>query len=354
MKKTILLIYSNYSTFVAADHKLLKEKYHVLTYEFKSKKNLLFMFFELLKQLVFIIKHVRKIDVIFSWFSDFHSLIPFLIGKVFNKKNIVVVGGFDAVSIPELNYGLFHKKNLRYFFGKWSYMLSEIILPVDESLIESMNYYANTNGIKVGVKSYIPNVKAKFKSIPTGYYPDNWISENSDRSKSVMAFGFAANEQKFVGKGYDFLIEVAAKMPDVNFYLFSIQGKMKTYAHSIAPVNVHIGEDLTQEQLKAELTKHKVYALLSMSEGMPSSLCEAMLSGCVPVGSNVGGIKNVIGDCGFLLKNKNVDEAVILINEALEVSNDFAAKGRELIRSKFHMNKRQQELYSILEFKDYE
>ncbi len=348
-KKTVLLLYTNYSTFVAKDDTILNKHYNVIKYEFKPQKKFTKMLIELLKQKLFLLINIWKVDIVYSWFSDFHSFLPFLFAKILGKKTIVIVGGFDAVSIPELNYGLFHKKDLRQKFGIWTYKLSDYILPVDESLIDSINYYADDSGLKVGVKAYVPGLKAVFKSIPTGYNPENWVVERQKRKKSVIAYGYAGNMQKFVGKGYDFIIEVAKLMPDIEFKLISIRDNMKDYASKIAPSNVSITDSLPQDKLLEELAKTKVYALLSMSEGLPSSLCEAMLCGCVPVGSNVGGIKNVIGDCGFLINHKNVDEAVTAIQKALATDDDFAKCGRNRISKILPINLREKELIKILE-----
>jgi len=348
MKKIVLLVYTNYSTFVAKDEEILKKKFDVITYEFHSQKKFSLMLLELLKLKLFILINIWRIDIVYSWFADFHSLIPFLFARLLGKKTVVIVGGFDAVAIPELKYGLFYKKDIRQRIGVWTYKLSNYILPVDDSLIDSVNNYADPKGLKVGVKAYVPGLKAIIKSIPTGYNPDNWIVKERIRKPGVIAFGYAGNMQKFIGKGYDFIIEVAKKMPEVEFHLISIKGKMNDYARSIATDNITITDSLSQEKLLEELSKYKVYTLLSMSEGLPSSLCEAMLCGCVPVASNVGGIKRVMGECGFLLENKNVDEAVKLIKKALATEPGFAKCGRERISEMFSIERREKELFEIL------
>jgi len=45
---------------------------------------------------------------------------------------------------------------------------------------------------------------------------------------------------------------------------------------------------------------------LSTSEGFPNALGEAMASGCVPIGSAVGAIPEIIGDTGIVLTKKNI------------------------------------------------
>jgi glycosyltransferase involved in cell wall biosynthesis len=54
--------------------------------------------------------------------------------------------------------------------------------------------------------------------------------------------------------------------------------------------------------------RHEFYLQLSVAEGFPNTLCEAMLCGCIPIGSNVFSIPKIIGDTGFVLKHRNMDE----------------------------------------------
>jgi glycosyltransferase involved in cell wall biosynthesis len=54
-----------------------------------------------------------------------------------------------------------------------------------------------------------------------------------------------------------------------------------------------------------------------MAEGFPSAICEAMLCGCIPIGSNVAAIPYIIGDTGFVLHKKDTDKLVELCHTAL-------------------------------------
>jgi len=75
---------------------------------------------------------------------------------IFRKKSIVIVGGYYAAYVPEINYGI--------FTNRWSAMLAKFvykhvdkILVVDESL--KTEILRNT-GLKI---------ENKIKVVPTGY-----------------------------------------------------------------------------------------------------------------------------------------------------------------------------------------
>ncbi|MBK7697247.1 MAG: glycosyltransferase [Saprospiraceae bacterium] len=59
-----------------------------------------------------------------------------------------------------------------------------------------------------------------------------------------------------------------------------------------------------KQESKELYTKHKIFAIPSMTEGLPNTLCEAMLCGCIPVGSNIEVIAHIINDTGLTLISK--------------------------------------------------
>jgi glycosyltransferase involved in cell wall biosynthesis len=71
-------------------------------------------------------------------------------------------------------------------------------------------------------------------------------------------------------------------------------------------------------------------------EGFPNALGEAMACGCVPIGSNVSGIPELIGDTGLILSEKNV----LYLERSIELllQQDFSAasmKARNRIETYF-------------------
>ena len=73
MKKKILFIYTNYSTFVKTDFEILSSQHDVIKYQFKPVKGLLKTAFQLIKQKIFLLINIWKFDAVFIWFADYFS-----------------------------------------------------------------------------------------------------------------------------------------------------------------------------------------------------------------------------------------------------------------------------------------
>lgn len=48
------------------------------------------------------------------------------------------------------------------------------------------------------------------------------------------------------------------------------------------------------------------YLQLSLTEGFPNALIEAMACGCIPIVSSVGAMPEIVGQTGRVLKKKNI------------------------------------------------
>jgi glycosyltransferase involved in cell wall biosynthesis len=85
-----------------------------------------------------------------------------------------------------------------------------------------------------------------------------------------------------------------------------------------------------------------------MFEGMPSTICEAMLCECIPIGSNVNGIPNIIGDTGIVINNKDISETVNAIKLASKSQAFSGKKSRERIIKNFSLQSRKTKLLGEL------
>ncbi len=76
-----------------------------------------------------------------------------------------------------------------------------------------------------------------------------------------------------------------------------------------------------------------------------------MLCECVPIVSAVGGMPDIVNDCGYILKRKDENELYALINEALNKTDvsTFGKKARKRIEENYTFEKRKNKLLSELQ-----
>lgn len=123
----------------------------------------------------------------------------------------------------------------------------------------------------------------------------------------------------------------AAFLPDVKFLLIGVQGEALKKLQEIATPNMEFRGPLPPDEITPYYQKAKVYCQLSMREGLPNALCEAMLCECVPVGTDVQGVKTAIGDTGFYVPYGDPEATAEAIKKALR-SDRGRKLGKELRR----------------------
>jgi glycosyltransferase involved in cell wall biosynthesis len=85
-----------------------------------------------------------------------------------------------------------------------------------------------------------------------------------------------------------------------------------------------------------------------MAEGFPNALCEAMLCGCIPVGSNVFSIPEIISDTGYILKHRNTSELKQLLISVVNSTEQKSPQAcRKRIAENFPLESRKQKLKEV-------
>ena len=111
-------------------------------------------------------------------------------------------------------------------------------------------------------------------------------------------------------KGIDVLLEAAPmvrdRVPDVLFRVLGEPADRGYYEHCLQIVRQHRLEDnvsfgVTHESHLA-YGEADIFCLPSLSEAMPYALLEAMMSGCPAVCSDVGNVREMVGNTGLLVK----------------------------------------------------
>lgn len=342
--------------FITNDLEILKMEYSVKLMNFKSRKNALILF-SMIHQFFYLLFNIWKFDLVYIWFADYLSFFPVLFSRVFSKKSIICAGGYEATYIPEINMGVFTNSTLsrsvRAFCVRFSLKKCTYILPVDESLIEHTNNYIYSDipgkpPLKDGIKNFVPGIKTEFRTMYLGYDPEIFKKpEGINKENSVVSAGLIVNDDEFRRKGFDLLIEAAKQMPDVKFTLIGFdEANMAKFNKNITP-NINMLGIVPYSVLIQEYCKAKVYAQFSMFEGMPSSICEAMLCECIPAGSNVNGIPKIIGETGIVIDKKDVNAVVYALKSALAFPASKGIEARNRIKELFSYEERETQLLSL-------
>lgn len=331
MKKKILFIYTNYSTFVKTDFEILSSEHEVTKYQFKPVRGILKTAIQLIKQKIFLLINIWKFDAVFIWFADYHSFLPVLFAKILRKKSFVVIGGYDVARMPEFAYGSLSSP-LRKSLTIFSIKNASLCLPVVENLEKK-------------VKEIAP--KAKTKTIYTGYKfvlnEENQLLKK--RGKMILTVSITNNHQRYLIKGLDRFKELAEKLPDFQFYVIGVLKEAESLFEPI-PKNLVLLPQLKQDELNRHYLKTSFYAQFSRSEGLPNALCEAMLYGCIPLGLDVGGISTAIEKNGLIMSDWDVNRAIDFIRKNHNKLNREIF--RQKIISKFELRIREEHLINII------
>ena len=345
MKQKLLYFHAGRSSFVIKDIEILQEKYEVHEFFFNTTNKKSYLI-EFIKQKWFILSKIFGAKLIVCQFAGHYSFLPILFAKLFFKRSVIVAGGTDCVAFPSIAYGNFNGKLMRFTTG-FSFKNCDLILPVHQTLVEYDYTYQPNDFPKQGFKYFIKDLKTKVEVIPNGYDSNKWFCNSEKEKRSFITIGAGLGSRfGFSLKGIDMIFEIAPKFPDATFYIVG-GSSIKTEA----PANVKLLENMPNDQIQPLLSNMQFYMQLSLSEGFPNALSEAMLCECVPLVSNVGGMPDIIDDCGYLLKHKDQEELFKLINTALN-NNDLSSlgkKARKRIVDNYTFENRKNKLLSELE-----
>ncbi len=336
------------SSFMNIDHDILKMYYTVIPVYLSQGKNRIAYMFSLIRLIFNLLIH-PKVKTSFVWFADYHAFIVVLINNIFKRKTIVFIGGYDAVLYPELKMGV-HYKPLRSFCNKYCLKHADLIISNHAALIKSQNFYYTSSGHEDGILSFIPNLKTPTRVLYNGIKMQNDPALEPLRAQRILTIGLTPRIEDFINKGYDLLIEIAKRRPELNFTFIGIPECWlveldRNYQFSQLP-NIDIFSWVDHDKLNELYLSSAVYVQASISEGMPNSLIEAMYYGCIPVGSNVAGIPTVIDTYGKIVYHRNSIELELAIDVALKLNNRQAV--HDYIANSFSIEIRQNNLATIL------
>jgi glycosyltransferase involved in cell wall biosynthesis len=280
-----------------------------------------------------IVAHAVAADVTYTWFASVYSFIAVLAAKVFGKKSIIIIGGVDASKEPSINYGI--------WLTPWKAALvtramrqAHKLLIVDPFFRDEIIRLARYDG-------------ANIEYVPTGYDSERW-TPGTRKEPFVLTVAACQDEDKMKKKGLDLLFASARSMPETHFVVIGVLPHLLKKARVMAPPNVEILPFVEQSALIDYYQRAKVYCQPSFTEGLPNSICEAMLCECIPVGTRVGGIPTAISDCGYLVEYGDASALTAALRQALADPVGRGDCGRTYIAREFPLTRREEALVRIL------
>lgn len=343
-KPTILFFFNHSSSFIKKDLEILAAEFTVYSHDFYREKKWQVLF-SFSFQKLFLLRHIPRARLVLVQFAGYHSLLPVLYAKICRKPCVIISGGTDAHYFPNIGYGNWQKRFLKTFTAlsfKWCSHLA----PKHKTLMYSEYRYDNREPALQGISARLPNLKIPFTEITNGYDSAKWHCTAEKKPNTFItvsgAWQYSFQQQL---KGIDLILEAAKSFPEAEFIILGVDDINRI---PNPPANVTIQPAVKNEELITIFSRCEFYLQLSMAEGFPNSICEAMLCECIPIGSAVFSIPEIIGDCGYILHHRSGDELKQVLAQALTGEKKLLGKkARQRIAENYSLQNRQQKLIAL-------
>lgn len=278
-------------------------------------------------------KAIARNDLVFCWFSN--GLIAAM-SKILGKSMIIVGGGFDVVSIPEIDYGLQSMSRRRRWITLLGFKLADRVLLFSDS---------SKKHLSAALRGHTGNLQTLYLGVDSEYF-----KPAGEKKKQALTVGYI-KEINLLRKGLQTFVETAAITPEVSYHLAGkpVDQSAVEKINTAATPNFHYLGYVNDQQLLKEYQQAKVYAQLSMHEGFGLALAEAMACECIPIVTDCGAIPEVVGDTGTYVPIQDPQATSEAIRQAIEREHTAGQHARERIISLFPISKRRNGLYKDIE-----
>jgi glycosyltransferase involved in cell wall biosynthesis len=320
----LLYVHSRKASFVAIDRGILAERFEVEDLYQPGR----------LPNLAKVVRGVVRADLVFGWFASWHTFLPITLAWLLRKSSVMVIGGFDTASMPDIGYG--HQRGgLRKLASRW--IFSRATRLVTNSAYSLSEIERNTS------------IPAERVTVVRHGVPDQFGEDPGEKERAALTVG-AIDHTTLVQKGQLPFVQAARELPDVRFVL---AGKWLDDAveqlRAVAPPNVELTGWLSDDELQAAYRRAAVYVQASRHEGFGLAVAEAMLAGCVPVVMNVTAMPEVVGDAGVLIGSQEPAAVADGVRRALAKGPEAGARARERILTAFPMERRREGILRVVD-----
>lgn len=290
---------------------------------------------------LFLRKKIKKNDVIHSVGAAFSGVIGSYLSKHLNKPHIAQCIGTDVnITMPSKKDGFFYSVMDKY---------------VDI-------YTTNSRALENQVLNLYPNSKTKtiYRGVDLEFF--NSAYHKKTHSKIIFTYigGLTNREEHHSGRDYKGGITLLKAWQSLNDYTnielhFMGPAVNKELVKEIlqqdpSELNIKGFKYLNRIELKDLFAHSDVVIIPSWLEGLPNAGMEALASSCAILGSNVGGIPELINNNGYLFYPGDTKELTKFLHMIVSNKNQLAElkfNSRSIAEKKFN-SKQFSELYCEL------
>jgi glycosyltransferase involved in cell wall biosynthesis len=321
----ILFVYKRESSFISIDREILRRRWEVR--DWPQSRPLL--------NVPRLVLAVWRSDLVFGWFASWHTFWPVVLARLLRRPSVLIVGGYDSARMPEIPYGLQHRR----LIGR----VSRFVMRRASRLVTNSRYTRGELEANAGIPARDVTVVYHGVPDPFGALPPG------PRERLALTVGYV-DRRNLERKGLRPFVEAARRLPDVSFML---AGKLDNDAaetlRPLAGPNVTLTDWIEQERLDDALRRAAVYVQASRHEGFGLSLAEAMLAGCIPVTTSAGALPEVVGDTGVVIAAATPEEIAGGVERALGLGEKARAAARARVLEHFPLRMRAEGLEAVVE-----
>ena len=277
-----------------------------------------------------------KYSISFLYFYRY-SCVPAFISKLFFKK-VYFTGGIDYL---DSNVATSKQRFIQAVFFKICNFFS------DGSILVSS---ADVKNVRNLYKGKLPkNCSLNFHAIDVEAF--TFTDDFSKKKNNYCTIAWMANIDNVFRKGVDKALnifsEIAKTDSDAMFYIAGMEGEGSKYIlqqmNRLSFQNrvVYLGTISEEEKIRI-LKESKYYFQLSKYEGFGIAAIEALAAGCLVIHSGRGGLKDAVGEYGYVVDIENPMPTETLLPEIKEKSADYESlkNGIQYVREMFSIQQR--------------
>ncbi|MCQ8903117.1 MAG: glycosyltransferase family 4 protein [Methanothrix sp.] len=314
----ITFVYYDCSSFVQQDFEILSRHFDVDRVQYRKPGDALRM-----------LSSISRSDLTFSWFASGHSFLSVSLSRMLGKRSVVVAGGFDVASAPEIGYGQYTQGWLKRKYADLALENADVVLAVS----------------RFTEREVLTRAKPRRMYVIYNGIDTNKFHQKGDKEDLVLTVA-SGSTNVIKLKGLETFVKAARLLSDIEFWIIGLNGDVLNTLRSISTRNVKLFGRVSQDELIDCYRRAKVYCQLSYIESFGMALAEAMACGCVPVVTDRGALPEVVGDTGFYVPYGDERATAEAISTALK--SDKRDSARKRIESLFGIERREIQLIGLL------